>query len=105
MNPDHDPVPEKPRHEPEIIPPIRERERSRRGASRIWISMSTNDGDRVYVAKSSLFVNVVLALLAIVLSAAVIIILFGLFLIALPVAGVLIALALIGFFYRRMTLR
>jgi hypothetical protein len=87
---------ETPRAEPEIIPPGAPDPRETRARSHIWIAVEeTPEGRRIHVRKPGPL-TIVLTLLAIGLFTAAALVLFlGLFLLWLPVAGVLVAAAVV----------
>ena len=88
------PQAEEPRSKPQIIPPDHA-ERSARGTSRMRIFVDTHGTERVYSAKLGPF-GIIMATLTIGLLVAVILIfLLGVFLIWIPVVGLLIAAAII----------
>jgi hypothetical protein len=93
----HDPGSDRPRSEPEIIPPDRD------GRARgVWVSVDQQDGHRrVYVAQPSAFV-VVLALAVIGLVAlGLLILLLSLAVIWIPVVIVLILAFVLSMYWRR----
>ena len=86
--------PQRPRSEPEIIPPVRE-ERTTRGPAGIWMRVEEREGvRRVFIARPSLL-SIILGLLIIGLIAAVLFLLLaGLVLLWIPIVigGVILAL-------------
>ena len=86
--------PERPRVEPEIIPPVRDG-RAPRGPAGIWLRIDERDGvRRVFIARPSLL-SIVLGLLIIGLIAAVIfLVLAGIVLVWIPIliGGIILAL-------------
>ena len=96
--------PERPRAEPEIIPPSRGG--GREGASGIWISVDGNGNERIYVARPGPF-SVILALLFTgIVIAAVVLVLLGVVLFWIPVAIFIIAALLLSgtirYYWRRL---
>jgi uncharacterized integral membrane protein len=85
---------DQPRSEPEIIPP------ERAGGRPQWKG-GTEDVQRIYVARVGPFGFVLLALTIAILTAVVFVILLGAFVIAIPLAVLLLALALVGSVMRR----
>lgn len=86
--------PEKPRAEPEIIPPDRHSRHSGRNDAPIWMSFGRNRFDRLYIAKPGPL-TVILALLVLGLVVlATLVVLLGAFLVWLPVT-LLVVTALI----------
>ena len=86
--------PERPRVEPEIIPPVRE-ERPPRGPAGIWMRIEERDGvRRLYIARPGLL-SIILGLLIIgLIAAAVFLLLAGLVLLWIPIVigGIILAL-------------
>ena len=86
--------PERPRVEPEIIPPVRE-ERAARGRAGIWMRVEERDGvRRVFIARPGLL-SIILGLLIIGLIAGLVLLLLaGLVILWIPIviAGVILAL-------------
>ena len=96
--------PEQPRAEPEIIPPERAGARPQRRGEPAWTA--TDGVHRVYVTKVGPFGFVLLALMVAILVAVGFLILVGAFLVAIPLAGLLLVAAVIaglmrGFFRPR----
>jgi Flp pilus assembly protein TadB len=87
--------PEQPRSEPEIIPPRRPR-----GAD-IWTSHEERASHRIYVARIGPFSALLIALALVFAAAIVLLLVIGTFLIWIPIAAVLIAVALISTWWRR----
>jgi hypothetical protein len=86
---------EKPAAEPEIIPPDKPDGRSSRRASRVWVSVDDGRGHRFFFAKPSPW-SIALGLLGLGVAVAVaLVVLLGLFVLWLPVAGVLVAAFLV----------
>jgi hypothetical protein len=84
-----EPKVERPRSEPEIIPPSDPRIRSG------WRSASFGQSQRIYVTRLGPFGAAMLALGIAAISASVLFLLIGAFLIVLPFAGVFLAAAII----------
>jgi hypothetical protein len=91
--------PEQPRSEPEIIPPARGRTQAYQGGSE-WFSRERGTS-RVFVARVGPWTFVGIALLIGLFAGAVLAILLGALLIAIPVVGLLVAGALIANALRR----
>jgi len=94
-----DPRPERPRHEPEIIPPA---EPGARRPSHVWISLDGNDGTgRIYVARPSPFtVILVLAILGLV-AIAILVVLLSVALLWIPLVMVLVAGFILSLYLQR----
>jgi hypothetical protein len=90
------PVGEKTRAEPEIIPPDRGDRQSRSGAAGIRVFLDGNGVRHVYVARLGPLGMVVLALIVSVLLAITLVLLLGVFLIWIPLVGLLVAAAIIS---------
>ena len=88
------PVPggDRPKVEPEIIPPGDPRSRS--GDARMW--RSSDGTQRVYVARVGPFGFAMVALLAALLAALVFLLVLGAFVIVIPLAGLLLAAAIVS---------
>jgi ABC-type transport system involved in cytochrome bd biosynthesis fused ATPase/permease subunit len=85
--------PDKPRSEPEIIPPGEADARPRRGDARIWSSV---DGrQRIYVARLGPFGFAMVALAVAVIAALVFLLVLGAFVIFIPLVGLLLAAVVI----------
>jgi hypothetical protein len=96
---------EKPRSEPEIIPPERVEGKTTRGAPRMQIFVDTHGTERVYVARLRPLGIILLALTIGILSAVVFIVLLGALFIWIPIvvlggAAAIIAGLLRGYFHR-----
>jgi hypothetical protein len=90
------PQDEKPRSEPEIIPPNHAERRTAQGAPRMRVFIDTHATERVYVAKLGPL-GVILAVLTTgILSAAMLVLLFATFLIWMPLVVFFIAGAIIS---------
>jgi hypothetical protein len=89
---DRHPVPERPRSEPEIIPPGEADARSRWGTARMW----TSGSQRVYVARVGPFGFAMAALAVAIIAAIIFLLLLGAFVIVIPLAGLLLAAAVFG---------
>jgi hypothetical protein len=83
--------PEQPRSEPEIIPPGERTGRSRRIDGRTWSSGT----QRIYVARVRPFGFAMVALAIAVIAALVFLLVLGAFVILIPLAGLLLAAAVI----------
>ena len=90
--------PERPRGEPEIIPPGRTQSRS----SVKWTSHEQRGTHRIYVTRLGPFSTVILILTFAALLAILSLILIGTFLIWIPVAVFLIVIALISGWWQRI---
>ena len=91
------PATERPRAEPEIIPPERRGARPHEGGAPYY-----GDGaERIYVGRVGPLGFVLLALTIAILTAVVFVVLMGAFLIALPLALVLLVVALFAGAFRR----
>jgi len=88
--------PERPRSEPEIIPPDRA---ERRGSEYVWMTVDEHGGtQRIYLARPGPFAIIVALLLAGLVLAAIVLLLLGLVLVWIPVVVlVLAALVLAGY--------
>jgi uncharacterized membrane protein len=95
MNSTH---PERPRSEPEIIPP--ERREPRSGVK--WTSYEQRGTHRIYVTRLGPFSTIILVLAFAALLAILSLILIGTFLIWIPLAILLIALTLISGWWQRI---
>jgi uncharacterized membrane protein len=95
MNERRLPAGEKPRAEPEIIPPDRADRQSR---SRAGIRLFLNEGGvhRIYVAQLGPLGMVVLALIVGVLLAITLVLVLGVFLIWIPLVGLVVAAAIVS---------
>jgi hypothetical protein len=89
---DQRPVPERPRSEPEIIPPGEADARSRWGSARAWTSAGSQ---RVYVARVGPFGFAMAALAIAIIAAIIFLLLLGAFVIVIPLAGLLLAAAVV----------
>jgi hypothetical protein len=93
---------ETPRAEPEIIPPGQPASRVRRTGPQDWSGYGQDGGvHRVYVAKAGPFGFVLLGLVLAAVAAFVVVLVVGAFLIVIPLAGLLLAAAVISGFWRR----
>jgi hypothetical protein len=90
---------ERPRAEPEIIPPDRTGQSSYRQTSAVWISVGP-DG-RVHVAKPGFFSLLLLTLGIAFLVALILVVLFGAILVAVPVVILLLAAGVIFALWQR----
>jgi len=82
---------EKPRSEPEIIPPGR----AEREAPRVHVFVGLHDNERVYVGKASPLGIILVTLIAGLLLAAILVLLLGAFLLLLPLAVLFVTGALV----------
>jgi hypothetical protein len=87
--------PEQPRCEPEIIPPARGRTQAHQGSPE-WFAADGHGTSRIFVARLGPWSFIGVVLLFSLFAGAVVAILLGALLIAIPVIGLLIAGALIG---------
>ncbi len=87
---------EKPRSEPEIIPPHEQTGRPGRDEPRIRVFVGTHGAERVYIAKPGPFGTILMILIAAMLAAALLFILSAAFFFLLPIAIVLTAVAVIA---------
>jgi hypothetical protein len=92
--------PERPRHEPEIIPPDRVRDDDLRRAT----GMFGNAGGthRIYVTRIGPFGVFLIAFVAAALPILILVFLIGTFLIWIPIVGLLVAAAILSSFFRLM---
>jgi hypothetical protein len=90
------PAGEKPRSEPEIIPPNRSDRQSRSGAAGIRVFFDGSGVRHVYVARLGPLGMVVLALMIGILLATTLVLVLGAFLIWIPLVGLLVAAAIIS---------
>jgi hypothetical protein len=91
---------EKPRSEPEIIPP-EHAGRTAQGTPRMRVFVDTRGTERVYIAKPGPLGIILVILITGILSAVMLILLLGAFLIWLPVVVLLVAAAIIAGLLRR----
>jgi hypothetical protein len=87
---------EKPRSEPEIIPPGQAGRRTRRGAPRMRVFVDTRGAERIYVAKPGPLGIIIIILVTGILSAVLLALLAAAFLIAMPVVVLLVAAVIIA---------
>jgi hypothetical protein len=92
---------EAPRVEPEIIPPGDPALRAGRSRPSNWSGGEQDGVHRVYVAKVGPFGFMLLALFLAAVAAFVVVFIVGAFLIVIPLAGLLLAAAVISGFWRR----
>ena len=92
---------ETPRAEPEIIPPGDPASRVRRTGPQDWSGYQQDCVHRVYVAKVGPFGFVLLGLVLAAIAAFVVVFVVGAFLIVIPLAGLLLAAAVVSGFWRR----
>lgn len=92
----NDPIPagEKPRAEPEIIPPDGGDRQSRSSAAGIRVFVEEGGTRHIYVARLGPLGMVVLALMIGILTAVILLLLLGAFLIWVPLLGLLVAAAI-----------
>jgi hypothetical protein len=86
---------EKPRSEPEIIPP-KHVGRTAQGAPRMRVFVDTRGTERVYIAKPGPLGIILVILIASILSAVMLVLLLSAFLIAMPVVVLLIVAAIVA---------
>jgi hypothetical protein len=96
MNERRVPAGEKPRAEPEIIPPDRGDRQLRSGAAGIRVFLSGGGGRYIYVARLGPLGMVVLALMIGILFAITLVLVLGAFLIWIPLVGLLVAAAIVS---------
>jgi hypothetical protein len=89
-------VGEKPRAEPEIIPPDRGDRQSRSSAAGIRVFLDRGGVHHIYVARLGPLGMVVVALMVGVLFAITLVVVLGVFLIWIPLVGLLVAAAIIS---------
>jgi hypothetical protein len=96
-----DKKPEKPRSEPEIIPPGR----AQRDAPRVHVFVGTHGTERVYVGKASPLGIILVTLITGLLTAGILVLLLGAFLFLLPLAVLLVTglvvAGLVRFYFQR----
>jgi hypothetical protein len=95
------PQAEEPRSEPEIIPPDRAGRRSENASSRARIFVNSHGTERIYVATPGPLGIILVALVAGILSAVLLILLLGAFLIWVPLLAFFIAGAVVAGILRR----
>jgi hypothetical protein len=95
------PEAEKPRSEPEIIPPDHAGRRSAHGSSRARIFVDTHGTERVFIATPGPLGIILVALIAGILSAVLLILLLGAFLIWVPLVVFFVAGAIVSGILRR----
>ncbi len=86
---------EKPRSEPEIIPPYEQTGRPGRDAPRVRVFVDTHGTERVYVAKPGSFGAILMILIAAMLAAVFFVLFFAAFIFLLPIMILLVAAAVI----------
>jgi hypothetical protein len=96
MNERRIPAGEKPRAEPEIIPPDRGDRRSRSSEAGIRVFLGSGGVRHIYVARLGPLGMVALALIVGVLLALTLVLVLGAFLIWIPLVGLLVAAAIIS---------
>lgn len=104
--PDDESRPERPRSEPEIIPPSHGRAR---GESRIWMSTGRYGGThRIYIAQPGPFGIILALIVAGLVLAAIVLVLLGLVLFWIPVVVLVVAAFLLSgylrYYWRRFQL-
>jgi|SRR6516225_9100768 hypothetical protein len=94
---DERPIPssEKPRADPEIIPPSRDDRQTGAGTARIRVFVEGDGSRHVHVARLGPLGNLLFALMFGILFAIVLVLAFGAFLIAIPLIGLLVAAVII----------
>jgi hypothetical protein len=96
-----DSPPERPRSEPEIIPPGRDRSHAGRGDGYVWISTGGQGGThRIYVARPGPFSIIVALLLAGLVLAAIVLLVLGFALFLIPAVVFVIAALLVAGYAR-----
>jgi hypothetical protein len=95
MNERRIPAGEKPHAEPEIIPPDRGDRQSRTSAAGIRVFLDGDGVRHIYVARLGPLGMVVLALMVGILCAIMLVLVLGVFLIWIPLVGLLVAAAII----------
>ena len=93
--------PERPRAEPEIIPPDRIHDDDMRRAARLWSFGDRGGYQRVYVGRLGPFGIFLLALAGATLAILLLVFLVGAFLIWIPIVGLLVAAAILSSLLRR----
>jgi hypothetical protein len=96
MNERRLPAGEKPRSEPEIIPPDKGDRRSRSSAAGMRVFLDGGGVRHIYVARLGPLGMVVLALMIGILSAIALVLVLGVFLIWIPLVGLLVAAAIVS---------
>jgi hypothetical protein len=96
MNERRIPAGEKPRAEPEIIPPDRGDRQSRASAAGVRVFLDRSGVRHIYVARLGPLGMVALALMVGVLFAIALVLVLGVFLIWIPLVGLLVAAAIIS---------
>ena len=92
---------EQPRSEPEIIPPGRAHETSRRETSAIWISMAPDGAQRIQFGKPRFSSLVLLVCAVAFLTAIILLVLFGAVLIFIPLVILMFAAAVVAGLWQR----
>jgi hypothetical protein len=88
--------PDRPRVEPEIIPPDRVHEDETRRAARLWSLHDAGRYHRIYVTRIGPFGIFLLALAGAALSILIFVFLVGAFLLWIPIVGLLVAAAILS---------
>jgi hypothetical protein len=96
MNERRIPVSERPRAEPEIIPPDGGDRQSRSSAAGMRVFLDGGGVRHIYVARLGPLGMVVLALMIGILSAIALVLVLGVFLIWIPLVGLLVAAAIVS---------
>jgi hypothetical protein len=96
MNERRLPAGEKPRPEPEIIPPDRGDRQSRSGTAGIRVFLDGGGVHRIYVARLGPVGMIVLALMVGIVFTITLVLVLGAFLIWIPLVGLLVAAAIIS---------
>lgn len=97
--------PERPRSEPEIIPPDRVAEDELRRAARHAAYEEVGGYQRIYVGRIGPFGMMLVALLGAALAILIVALLIGAFLVAIPIAALVVAGALLAGFFRSVLRR
>jgi hypothetical protein len=97
--------PTRPRVEPEIIPPDRSPRRDRDGSgrreSKLWASVESQEGARVYIAKPGPLGMVLAAVVIGIVLGMTLLALLGAFLFSLPVLGAIVGALILSSIIRR----
>jgi hypothetical protein len=97
-----DDEPERPRSEPEIIPPDRVHEDEMRRATGMWAYRGAGGYQRVYVTRIGPFGMFLLALAGGALSILLLVFFIGAFLLWIPIVGLLVAALILSSFLRTL---
>src|SRR5262245_59326701 len=97
--------PERPRVEPEIIPPGGAGGSPRRETSAVWISIGPDGAHRVQIGKPGFLSVVMLALVIAFVIAAAVFLLFGAVLVLVPVVPLLLGAGVVAGLWQKFALR